>query len=213
MRALGIPRSTLSDLLAELRELGYVQVMDRRYAAGPRLVSLIHRRLARGTRVLSGVQKVLDQIALSTGETSVYAIDAGAAVVALAQSPGTDPIRYVATLWEPFPLDETAPGMLFQAHGPNPPRHLAEVREQGFAVWAPDQSRPAAIAMPVHDSDGAMVGALVVIGPKDRLSTRERLIRDALRLGVARLEAGDPGGAGADNSGIDRTGSFAGVGD
>jgi len=189
MRDLRVPRSTLSDLLVELRQLGYIQVVDRRFAAGPRLVSLIHRGLAHGTRVLAGVRPVLDQIATATGETSVYVIQAGDGVVALDQSPGTDPIRYVATLWEPFPLDETSPGMLFQAFGPNPPADLAPVREQGYAVYAPDQSRPATVAMPVRTPDGEMVGALVVVGPKDRLAARQELACDALRVGVARLES------------------------
>lgn len=191
MRDLMIPRSTLSDILAELRALGYLRVLDRRYAAGPRLVSLIHRGLAPGTRVLAGLRPILDQIASMTGETSVYTIKAGDGVVALDQSPGTDPIRYVATLWEPFPLEVTAPGMLFQAFGPEPAPDLLYVREQGFAVYAPDPSRPAAVAMPVRRPDGGLVGALVVIGPKDRLATREELVLDALRIGVARLEQHD----------------------
>ena len=133
MRDLRLPRSTLSDILAELRALGYLQAVDRRYAAGPRLVALIHRGLAPGTRALAGLRPVLDQVASMTGETSVYTIRAGDGIVALDQSPGTDPIRYVATLWEPFPLESTAPGMLFQAFATQPP-HLAHVREQGYAI-------------------------------------------------------------------------------
>ena len=48
MRELSVPRSTLSDLLAELRDLGYLRVIDRRYAPGPRLIGLVHRGLLRG---------------------------------------------------------------------------------------------------------------------------------------------------------------------
>ena len=46
--------------------------------------------------------------------------------------------------------------------------------------------------MPVRQPGGELVGALVVIGPKDRLAAREELILDALRVGVARLEPRDP---------------------
>ena len=134
MRELSVPRSTLSDLLAELRDLGYLRVIDRRYAPGPRLIGLVHRGLAHGGTILSAVMPVLERVARATGETSVYVVQAGDAVVALAQAPSANEIRYVATLWEPFGLETTAPGMVFRAFAPSAPPDLAAVRERGYAV-------------------------------------------------------------------------------
>jgi DNA-binding IclR family transcriptional regulator len=193
MRELGVPRSTLSDLLAELRDLGYLQIVDRRYVAGPRLIALIHRGLDHRTSVLAGVRPALEQVAAATGETAVYVIRAGDGIVSLDQAPGTNPIRYVATLWEPFGLETTAPGMVFQAFGPDPPPHLNEVREQGYAVYAPDPSRPVAIAGPVRDPRGEVVGSMVVVGPRDRLAAAPDAVWPALRDGIRRLEAADAG--------------------
>jgi DNA-binding IclR family transcriptional regulator len=195
MRELGIPRSTLSDLLTELRELGYLQLIDRRYAAGPRLIPLIHRGLAHRSTVLDGVRPVLEQIAAASGETAVYAIRVGDAIVSLDQAPSANPIRYVATLWEPFPLETTSPGMVFQAYDPDPPAHLAPVRERGYAVYAPGPTRPAAIAAPVRDPRGEIVAAIIVVGPLDRLVDPERVVWPALRDGIRRLEAGASGSA------------------
>ena len=85
----------MSDLLAELRALGYLRVVDRRYTPGPRLISLIHLGLAQGSGTLAGVQSVLDDMAGETGETAAYAISAGDSIVTIAESPGThpDPLR------------------------------------------------------------------------------------------------------------------------
>jgi DNA-binding IclR family transcriptional regulator len=43
MRELGVQRSTLSDSLSELRDLGYVAVRDRRYLPGARLLTFVRR--------------------------------------------------------------------------------------------------------------------------------------------------------------------------
>lgn len=189
MRELGIPRSTLSDILADLRELGYLNVVDRRWVAGPRLIALAHRGLAQRTGVLAGIQPTLQEIAAVTGETAVYAIRAGNSIISLEQAPSANPIRYMATLWEPYPLETTSPGMVFQAFDDDPPPHLAVVRERGYAFYNAGPDHPAAIAAPVRDPRGEIVGAVVVVGPPDRFADPERTIWPALRDGIRRLEA------------------------
>jgi DNA-binding IclR family transcriptional regulator len=190
MRDLGFPRSTLSDILADLRESGYLHVVGRRWVAGPRLIALVHRGLSQRTGILAGVRPTLREIAAATGETAVYTIRAGDAIVSLEQAPSANPIRYVAELWEPYPLETTSPGMVFQAYDDPPPAHLASVRKCGYAFYNAGPDRPAAVAAPVHDPRGAIVGAIVVIGPLDRFADPERTIWPALRDGIHRLEAG-----------------------
>ncbi len=189
MRDLQIPRSTLSDLLGDLRDLGYLQIVDRRYVAGPRLIALIHRGLDHRTSVLVGLRPALAQVAAATGETAVYTIRVGDGIIALEEAPGANPIRYVAQLWEPFGLETTAPGIVFQAFGPDAPAHLQEVRDRGYAVYAPDENRTVAIAGPVRDPRGEVVGSMVVVGPHDRLGGAEHDAWVALRDGIRSLEA------------------------
>lgn len=188
LRELAIPRSTLSDILADLRESGFLQSVDRRWVAGPRLIALIHRGLAQRTGVLEGVRPTLREIAAATGETAVYAIRAGDSIISLEQAPSANPIRYVADLWEPYPLETTSPGMVFQAFDDPPPRRLAEVRRLGYAFYNAAPDRPAAIAAPVRDPRGEIAGAIVVIGPLERFADPERTIWPALREGIDRLQ-------------------------
>lgn len=190
VRELGIPRSTLSDILADLREAGYLQVVGRRWGAGPRLIALVHRGLAQRTGILSGIRPTLREIAAATGETAVYSIRAGDSIVSLEQAPSANPIRYVADLWEPYPLETTSPGIVFQAFEDPPPPQLAVVRERGYAVYNAGPDRPAAVAAPVRDPRGEIVGSIVVIGPLDRFADPQRTIWPALRDGIRRLEAG-----------------------
>lgn len=172
-------------ILADLRELGYLHVVDRRWVAGPRLISLAHRGLSQRAGVLAGIRPTLQEIAAATDETAVYAIRAGDSIISLEQAPSADPIRYVASLWEPYPLETTSPGMVFQAFDEDPPPHLAVVRDYNVG---PDHQ--AAIAAPVRDPRGDIVGAMIVIGRPDRFAEPERVIWAALRDGIRRLEAG-----------------------
>src|SRR5690348_7458069 len=69
--ALGIPRSTLSDLLAELRALGYVHQVGGGHVPGTAL-TLLGYRMTRRLGTPGEIQRSLAQLAQSTGETAIY---------------------------------------------------------------------------------------------------------------------------------------------
>jgi IclR family acetate operon transcriptional repressor len=189
--ALGIPKSTLSDLMAELRALGYVQLVRQRYVPGPAMMALGYRTTQKlGT--LGGIRPSLERLASATGETVVYAVEVGGdtqtpgQVLLVDQVVSPNPIRYVAPVGHPRPMDQTAAGRVMLAFsnrvtpGGTPEAELERVRRQGFAVNAAP-SGATSIAGPVRDRRGELAGAISVSGPADRMTDAEQRIWPALR--------------------------------
>jgi DNA-binding IclR family transcriptional regulator len=195
-QALGIPRSTLSDLMAELRSLGYAQLVGGRYVSGPALLSLGYRATQRlGT--LGGIAPTLERLAATTGETALYAVEVGGEangegqVLIVDQVVSPNPIRYVAPLGEPRPLEQTAAGrtlLAFSGRGVDGElaAELERVRAQGYAVNAAS-SGATSIAAPVFDRTDTLVGAISVSGPSDRMGDAATRIWPVLRDAVESL--------------------------
>jgi DNA-binding IclR family transcriptional regulator len=191
MRELHVQRSTLSDSLAELRDLGYVTVRDRRYLPGARLLTFVRRAGLHGD-LAAGVRPTLAAIAEATGETACWVIEDGGSVVTVDQVESAQPIRYVGDVGVPYPMRSTAAGKAFLAFTEHPPGahddELERVRERGFAMKI-DASRQTAIAAPVHDQHGALMGVISVVGPTDRLTDAETRVWPLIVAEISRLSA------------------------
>jgi DNA-binding IclR family transcriptional regulator len=201
MRALGIPRSTLSDILSELRELGYLQIVDKRYLPGPRLLSFVYRATHQPT-LRAGIRPTLEALAAATQETASYVIEIGGdngtpgQVVAVEQAESPQPIRFVAHLGQPFPITQTAAGRVFLAFtGRTAPdgrdgaafeAELDRIRKRGYALNV-DEGRATAVAAPVFDRQGSLVGAVSISGPSDRVREPEERVWPALRDALQEL--------------------------
>jgi DNA-binding IclR family transcriptional regulator len=208
MRDLGVQRSTLSDSLAELRDLGFVAVRDRRYLPGARLLNFVRRAAEHGD-LSAGVRPSLLALAQATGETAVWVIEDGrradtpGVVVSTDQVESAHPIRYVADIGVPYTMHSTAAGHAFLAFSRRSAHTLAEgsgfdpdeldgeleqARERGFALKV-DVTRSTALAAPVHDVHGSIVGVISIVGPTDRLGDAETRVWPLLAAEIARLSA------------------------
>jgi IclR family acetate operon transcriptional repressor len=191
MRELGVQRSTLSDSLAELRDLGFVTVRDRRYLPGARLLTFVRRAGARGD-LGAGIRPSLQALRDATGETAIWVVEDGSAVVSVDQVESEHPIRYVGEIGVPYTLHGTAAGQAFlafsqrTADGLEP--ELQRVRERGFALKV-DVTRSTAIAAPVLDIHGSVVGVISIVGPTDRLADADTRVWPLLAEEIARLSA------------------------
>jgi IclR family transcriptional regulator, acetate operon repressor len=208
MRELGVQRSTLSDSLGELRELGYVAARDRRYLPGARLLTFVRRAALHGD-LAAGVRPTLEWLAKETGETAVYVIEDGGRpdmagkVVAVDQVESRQPIRFVADIGVPFPIHATAAGQAFLAFTNRSSSaipvgqarrldaealdaELPNVRERGFAMVR-DTARATSVAAPVRDARDAPIGVISVVGPSDRLTAPESQIWPALERAIEQL--------------------------
>src|ERR1700709_1281269 len=141
-RQLAIPKSTLSQLLASLRESGYVADIDGRYHAGIQLMSLSYRIAARD-RALMALKPTLGELARAAGETVLLAVRQRDQFMYIEQSPGPHPIRYAVNIGDTRPLETTAIGRVFLAFDEPAPgrragtalaRTLTDVRRIGYSV-------------------------------------------------------------------------------
>jgi DNA-binding IclR family transcriptional regulator len=79
-RATGVSKSTLTRILAELGDLDYLAAIDRRYAAGSRLLALgynLTRQLGVPPQAPEDVHQLLERLVHETGETAAFSIEIG----------------------------------------------------------------------------------------------------------------------------------------
>jgi DNA-binding IclR family transcriptional regulator len=206
-RRLAIPKSTLSQLLASLRDGGYVALIDGRYHPGIQLVSLSYRVAHKG-RALTAVKPALDRLAREAAESVLLAVRVHDQFMYVEQSPGPHPIRYAVETGDTRPLETTAIGRIFLAFdgaAPQPPRNgseparlaaspaglariLADIRRNGYSVNEGQVVEGVhAIAAPILDEKGRAIAALAVLGPRGRMIDMRKRIWPLLRETVARI--------------------------
>jgi IclR family acetate operon transcriptional repressor len=213
----GLPFGTAHRLLRALVARGYArQDADRRYALGAALLRLgeaAHRTLAAGAR------PHLASLVELSGETANLAVREGDRVVYLAQVPSPRTLRMFAEVGRAVHAHSTAVGKVLLAALPAEevagilarqglPRRtdttitdegalrseLDRVRAAGYALDdGEEETGVRCLAVPVSDG-GAVVAAVSVSGPADRLSeqTLESLL-PAVRRVAGELAASRPG--------------------
>ena len=121
---LGIAKSTLSELLATLREIGYVDNGVRGYVPGPGLLALSSRlapRAAFDDALRERLHPALESLAAATGETVVLIVEIGGRgsrpgfMFPIDHVESPSPLRFVPVAGEPQPMYRTAAGRVFLA--------------------------------------------------------------------------------------------------
>src|SRR4051794_25224716 len=196
-RRLGVHKSSASRLAATLSAAGYLDPAGApgRYRLGSKLLGLA--ALAAGGDALPQVAiPVLEGLVSECGETGHVAVLDGVEVVTIAVVDGWRSVRMHSTVGKRSPAHTTAIGKALLAALPDDEvarryrgrrlerrtrhtirsldgllAHLAEVRECGFAADA-EELEPGlrCVAAPVADHTGAVVAALGLSGPADRLT-------------------------------------------
>ena len=198
-RVLGLPKSTVHRIVAELQAAGYLRQSSRtgKYRLSPRLWELGSVAVA-SLELREAARPYLETLSLGTRETINLVVLDEADALYVDEIQGRQPVRahsYVGTrapahcvatgkailAWTVGALDrrEELGLVRFTPHTivdrVELERELKVVREQGYAVnreeWRADIC---AVAAPVRDHTNRVVAALGVSGPAHRLS-RERL--------------------------------------
>lgn len=161
-RAAGLPIATVSRLLATLLSIGFVErTEERTYRTGAHLARIGLEALQRH-KAFRLPDSHLERLVAATGETASLAVrtDENSGVY-LRQLPGPRAISRGSWAGKSFTLDTTASGAAL----------LGMLGEHHYAIQRHQEERGGftAIASPLRDASGTIIGALVLSGPSSRI--------------------------------------------
>lgn len=217
--ASALPRSTVYRCLNTLETHGLVRrAPSGAYRPGPRLLALAARVPAdpEEQRLAALAQPHLDRLSAATGEGSKLSVLAGdrALVIAVAQGGAGERVAVGVVAGKTYPIHAGAASKLLLAHMPAAeaapllaaplPRltgrtvtdvarlaeELAQIRRRGYALDRGEFAASVhALATPVRDGSGRVVGALSIPFLADADARRRVVLRRALRDEAGGLSA------------------------
>lgn len=163
-RTQGLPISTTKRLLGAMEQHGYIyRDEDGHYVAGRRLTSPPDHPLRPDLVTESG--GVLQSLTDETMESSYLGVMGGAGdVIYVRQVESPLDIRHVGWVGRSVPIASSAAGSAL----------LGRLGPDGYSVKRATLTEGAtAVAAPVRDSTGKIVGSLSIVGPSFRLQDKE----------------------------------------
>ena len=195
--ALGIPRPTVSRMVANLEAVGYLRKGDGRgrYVIGPRLVN-VAEDILRATAAQAPCHAVLMELSRVVGESCSLGVMRGGEVVYLDSVSSNAPLTLQFLAGQVVPLHCTSSGQIFLADMPQhqledylrtgpwapytpnsitEPKRLAElveqIREKGYATNDSGfVMGVVGIAVPVLGTEDRLVACLSIASPEVRKS-------------------------------------------
>lgn len=192
-RRTGINASSVSRLLATLGQTELVRKVpdSGRYRLGLRMIQLGNAALTR-IDLREAARPHLVVLSETTGETSTLSIPGGQGIMTVEFVQSSSSVRSVAEAGRPSVLHATAVGKILLAHGGRLPNgslrsytertrtdrqtladEVAVVRERGWAQAVREREEDLnAVAAPILDSFGTLLGVLGLQGPAWRFNTQ-----------------------------------------
>lgn len=200
--ALGAPRSSIHSLLKGLVSVGFLEEIGARYVIGQGIPALLTPR--RTASIVEAAREDIELLRGQTGETALLGTMLGDSVVYVYQAESTQSIRYTATLGDPRALYPTSIGKLYLSEMSEEDldlhrrsfvnidlakfdKDIAQVKKTGISYNREETVKGVmAVASAIHDSDGAIIAAISVVGPvyrmtEDRLRQIGTMVRDVAR--------------------------------
>lgn len=214
---LGIPRASLTALLSDLRELGYVtfDAETKRYALGAEILTLSHAYL-RSLNIVQIGKPILRDVFHEVGEVTSLVIANDTVVVKVCEYAAPDPLAYHIQVGESGPMHASAGGKALLAHLPLPLRddrlsrmdfriytertirskavllkQLKAIRSGAMACSREEHHHGmTSVALPVFNAQDEAVAAITITTPSVRFTrAHEKKLEKVLRTGTARLSA------------------------
>ncbi len=205
----GFTRNRVMRLAGTLEYMGYLTRDPKTdaYSPGPKL-PVLGKAFERSRAIVVTARPVLRRLVLQTGESATLYVREGLDRVVLAREEGTHAVRYSVSEGQRMNLHIGAGGKVLLAFAPEEvvravistgtltarTRHtitdpavllesLEKTRKNGYAVSRGERVNDAcAIAAPVFDGAGDLVGALGLAGPVSRFTAKTRRAYTALLL-------------------------------
>ena len=216
-QGLGIPRASLTALLSDLRELGYVtfDAETKRYALGAEILTLSHAYL-RSLNIVQIGKPILRDVFHEVGEVTSLVIAKDTVVVKVCEYAAPDPLAYHIQVGESGPMHASAGGKAILAHLPLPLRddllgrmafrvytertirskavllrQLKAIRSGAMACSRGEHHHGmTSVALPVFNAQDEAVAAITITTPSVRFTrAHEKKLEKVLRTGSARLSA------------------------
>jgi DNA-binding IclR family transcriptional regulator len=173
--------STVATLLKSLLGLGLVEQVasSGHYRLGRRLLQL-GRIVEKQVDLLELGRPGIIRLCQATGETVNLLVPSATAMIVAESLKGDVILKTSALKGRGLPMRGTASGKCLQAFGgAGAGRDLAEIRRLGYAT-EDDEFQPGviAVAVPILDGQGRVLGTLSIHGPSHRFTARR-----AARLG------------------------------
>lgn len=158
----GLARATVHRLAVALTDHGLLRrCADGRFALGLRLVGIGHR-VAAGWPLADLARPALETLRDRTGESAQLYVREGEQRVCLVSLESSQELRTIVTEGARLPLGVGSAGRILADTEPGP-RWVASAGERAPGV--------ASVSAPVFDAAGAVVAAVGISGPLDRLGS------------------------------------------
>ena len=166
-------KSTASRMLTSLEHAGTVhRRIDGRFSLGPAIVRL-HAIYSRTFLLGDAVMPALQSLVAATRESATFHVRQRDDDLCLHRVDSPHAVRDSIREGDRTPLRKSAAGFVLAAFsGARGPRHARIRREHVFIANGDLVPELAAIAAPVFDATGALVGAVALTMPSTRLQTR-----------------------------------------
>lgn len=184
----GFHKSTILRLVDSLVRAGYiVRIPDGRYQVGPmplQLGAIFQRQF----RTIEYVPPVLRDLVAEVNESASFYVPAGQGRVCLHRVDARRMIRDAVKEGDWRPLENGAAGTIILAFSGEPGERLDRVRREYWASSFGNEVDPelAAVSVPTFGFSGALVGALSISGPRNRLEESGTRLFVPLLLAAAR---------------------------
>lgn len=187
----GLYKSTILRLAVSLQAAGLLlREADGRFRLGPKVLSL-GARFQQGAASAEVLLPEMRALAEASGESVAFYVPAGPDRVCLYRVESHQALRYSVQVGSILPMGVGSGGRVLAAHlGGTGPLHAA-VRDRGYHHSDGERDpQVSGISVPVFREGGAVLGALTIAGPRQRLTgARVAAILPRLRACGAALSA------------------------
>ncbi|HEY8368596.1 MAG TPA: IclR family transcriptional regulator, partial [Thermodesulfobacteriota bacterium] len=161
----GLYKSTILRLAASLERFGYLRRDSEGYfRLGPTLWRL-GTLYQRSFDLADVVRPVLARLVADLGQTAAFYVRDGDRRICLFRNNSPSPTRHHVEEGTSLPIDQGASGRILLAFGGAEGARYDEIRRKGvYTSYGERDPDAAAVAAPVFDAAGALVGAISVSG-------------------------------------------------